>query len=55
MRRFPKGPFNDQVDSLGLIPFGINKMVAPQTQQEVEQEEYEDMFIPAGRDMMTGY
>lgn len=55
MRRFPKGPYNDQVDSLGLIPFGINKMVAPQTQQEVEQEEYEDMFIPAGRDMMTGY
>lgn len=57
MRRFPRGPYADQVDALSLLVFGINDMSDPMTLDEIEEEEYEaefgDYYI--GRSATTGY
>jgi len=57
LRRFDKGQYMDQVDSAGLIAFGIDQLIEPSTDEEIEDEEYEEEFggYYVGRDMLIGY
>lgn len=55
--RFPKGPFKDDADALGLLAAGIQLMVEPSTPAEMAEEEYEEEYynMGFGRNAYTGY
>ena len=57
MLRFPKGPFKDDVDALGLLAASIQMMVEPPTPEEDMEADYQEeaMFIGYGRCGVTGY
>ena len=57
LRRFPKGPYKDDADALGLIAAGLDKLVDPPTDAEVLDEEWEEEFgfDLHGMNPVTGY
>lgn len=57
LMRFPKGPYKDDVDALGMLASGVQMMVEPSSPGELEEEEYEMeyMNLGIGRNRFTGY
>ena len=44
LRRFPKGPFKDDADALGLIAAGVDKLQPPMTEEELLDKEWEEEY-----------
>lgn len=57
LRRFPKSPFKDQVDSSALLAAKVNDMSDPLTAQEQDDEDYHEEYgdFSIGRNPLTGY
>jgi hypothetical protein len=57
MLQFPRGPYKDDVDSLGLMAYGVQKLVSPATDEELAEDEYRnDVWkMGFGRNLYTGY
>jgi hypothetical protein len=58
--RFPRDRHDDQVDAWSYIGLMLDTMIAADTQQEVEEEEYRESLHDAGldqqgRNTITGY
>jgi len=55
--RFPKGPYKDDADALGLLAAGLQIMAQPPTPEDVYEEEFEEIMYEFGfgRDTQTGY
>lgn len=57
MTRFPKDKHDDQVDAISWMGLKLDAMVEPQTQEEVEEEDYflYEQETLSGRSAHTGY
>ena len=56
--RYPKSAFLDQFDAFAWLGLMLEEMVDPQSDQDIEDDEYDEMFqtdSDDGRDAMTGY
>lgn len=58
--KFPRGKFDDDVDSTALIGLGLDKMVEAPYDSEIIEEEYEEFLLSSGegndgRSKVTGY
>ena len=56
--RYPKYQYKDQFDAFAWLGLMLEEMVEPQTDYDLEQEEYEQAFyehMPQGRNLSTGY
>lgn len=60
MLTFPRGRHDDQVDALSWLGLTVDKFIVGQTEQELEEEEWENEYLEAsdhdtGRSFITGY
>ena len=57
MLMFPRGPFKDDVDALGLMAHGVTKLANPASDEEIAEEEYRANVwnMGFGRNHITGY
>jgi predicted phage terminase large subunit-like protein len=56
--KYPKAPFKDQVDAFAWLGLMLEEMVEPQSDREIEDEEYMQAFeqhTAMGRNQVTGY
>jgi predicted phage terminase large subunit-like protein len=56
--KYPKFPYKDQVDAFAWLGLMLEEMVEPQTDKEIEEDEYREAFeahFPQGRCLSTGY
>ncbi len=56
--RYPKYQYKDQFDAFAWLGLMLEEMVEPQTDYDLEQEEYEQAYyqhMPQGRNLSTGY
>lgn len=57
---FPRSAHDDQVDALSWLGLTVHKMLTAPTQEELDEEEYDEMFFASGfgemgRNKYTGY
>jgi predicted phage terminase large subunit-like protein len=58
LTKYPKSAFKDQVDAFAWLGLMLEEMVTPQTDKEIEDDEYREAFeahYPTGRCSTTGY
>ena len=58
LTKYPKFAFKDQFDAFAWMGLLLEEMVEPDTDQEIEDEEYEQAYrehVPQGRNVTTGY
>lgn len=58
LTKYPKFAYKDQVDSFAWLGLMLEEMIEPDTDEELEEEEYAmamEEFMPSGRNMVTGY
>lgn len=56
--KYPKAPFKDQVDAFAWLGLMLEEMVEPETDKEIEEEEYQmavEEHTDQGRNAVTGY
>jgi predicted phage terminase large subunit-like protein len=56
--KYPKFPYKDQVDAFAWLGLILEEMIEPQTDKEIEDEEYQMAFdsqTDSGRNAVTGY
>jgi predicted phage terminase large subunit-like protein len=56
--KYPKAPFKDQVDAISWLGLMLEEMIEPETDKELEEEEYQMAFeehTSMGRCASTGY
>lgn len=56
--KYPKSAFKDQVDAFAWLGLMLEEMIEPQTDKEIEEDEYREAFeahFSHGRCMTTGY
>jgi len=56
--KYPKAPFKDQVDAIAWLGLMLEEMIEPQTEEEIEEEEYQmayEQHTSLGRCGTTGY